>query len=86
MEIKKQILSILSEMGNCIDLDSEQDDVNLELYIVDSLQFISFILEIEGFFEIEIPDEFINMNSLNSLNSFSELIELCVSEKKNSVL
>jgi len=58
----------------------DNNDIDLSEYIIDSLQFISFIVEIENKFGIEIPDELLNIENLKSLNGFSQLIENILGE------
>ena len=74
---KNDIVLILSDMGILL---PEIEDVNLKDYIADSLQFISFIAEIENRFNIEIPDSMLTVDVLSSLNGLVSLLdELIVS-------
>lgn len=53
--IKKLIIKCLEEINIYIDDFSENEE--LSNYIIDSFQFISFLVSIENIFEIEIKDE-----------------------------
>ncbi len=76
--IKNDINTVLCDMG--ILVPDDNNDIDLSEYIIDSLQFISFIVEIENKFGIEIPDELLNIENLKSLNGFSQLIENILGE------
>ena len=69
---RKDIVSILSDMGILL---PEIEDVNLKDYIADSLQFISFIAEIENRFNIEIPDSMLTVDVLSSMNGLVSLLD-----------
>jgi len=70
------ICSILDEMGFTI---FEKEDFAISDYIVDSLQFISFIFQLESKLEIELPDDFMLFDILKSAyglsNKLGEYIE-----------
>lgn len=72
MIMKEKILCILDEIG--ISLSLHEDDIDLRDYIVDSIQFISFIITIEEKLEIEFPDELLLYDNLISLNSFCTML------------
>lgn len=71
-QINEKVILELQKLG--IFLDSIED-VNLNDYIDDSLQFISFIVQVEQAFDIVFPDEELLLNSLYSLDGFCELIK-----------
>ena len=75
------IITVLSDMGIMV---PETDDVNLQEYIDDSLQFISFIVEIEGRFNIEIPDDLLTIDAIDSLNGFVSMLDEIVSKDHSS--
>ena len=49
--------------------------MDLTEYILDSIQFISFIVELERELNIEFPDELLLYDNIRSLNGFISLIE-----------
>jgi len=57
------------------DGDIGENDVDLTEFIVESIMFISFIVELEDKLGIEIPEELLDINSIKSLNTFSTILE-----------
>lgn len=82
MNTKEEIISILDNLGIYIDILNDED-IDLREYILDSIQFISFIVELEKKFCIFFPDEMLSVDVLSSLNSFSILVDTLISEKEN---
>ena len=72
MDIRTKLLECLDELG--ILIDSEEQDINLQEYIIDSLQFISFILAIEQKLNIEMPDEMLLYEKIESFNGYCEAV------------
>lgn len=70
-EIKKIIIETLEDQGIFIELE---EDVNLLDYNIDSITFMSIIIELESQLNIEFPDELLSYDSLRSLNGFATLI------------
>ena len=70
---RKDIIPILSNIGILIDEQMETFDVDLTEYILDSIQFISFIVELERELNIEFPDELLLYDNIRSLNGFISL-------------
>lgn len=77
MDVRKKISKILYDMGFSID---SENDVNLLEYGMDSLQFIEFIISVEGEFGIIIPDEALLMENISSLNGFITYVESIIEE------
>lgn len=69
-----KVLDAIEDMGLFIKRE-DGEDINLQEYIIDSLQFISFIIELEKAFNIEFPDELLLYDNIQSLNGLSTLIE-----------
>lgn len=72
--IREQIIAVLAANYIFIDLN-ETEDVDLSLYIEDSIQFITFIVELEKAFDIEIPDEALDFDKFRYLNYICIIIE-----------
>lgn len=72
-DVRAGIIITLSEIGIFESIETEED-INLQDYLEDSLQFITAIVEIEQYFGIEFPDEYLTPESTLSLNGFSEII------------
>lgn len=62
---KQIILNVLNEMGFVV-LENEEDDFNLQDYIVDSLQFVEFIVGIEETIGFTLTENFLDYNLLLS--------------------
>jgi acyl carrier protein len=77
MEVKvcEKLLEILEESGLYVEQKSAGEDIDLREYIVDSVQFMSFIVEIEAQLNIEIPDEILVYDNLASLNGFASILQ-----------
>lgn len=69
MEYINEILSVLYDEG--IQVEYEGNDLDLREYIVESIQFISFIVDLENRFSIEIPDEVLRYELISSLHALS---------------
>lgn len=82
MNTKEAIISILQEAGNSIDNLDINKNIDLQPYIIDSIQFISFIISVEEKFDIEFPDEMLNIDNVKFLDEFAEIIDYCLEEKK----
>lgn len=74
-KIEEKLNKILHDMGFIIFEDEESDDVNLQNYIIDSIQFVDFIVRIEEEFKILLPDEFLDYSNLYSMCGFGEMLE-----------
>ena len=81
MNTKEVILSIIQEMGNSIDDLDPNENIDLQLYIIDSMQFIGFIISVEERFNIEFPDEMMLMENIKSLDDFAGIVDFCIEEK-----
>lgn len=73
-DIKSKIIEVLANCG-MIFLE-EDDDVPIEM---DSLQWVSFIVELEEAFEIALDDEVLVKNNI-SLNEITDVVEQCLGE------
>lgn len=72
--IKECILKFFEENGVCIDQDSTTEDIDLREYLIDSMQYIYFLVELERMLDTELPDEILLYDNLSSLNGFSNQI------------
>lgn len=66
-EIKDKMINILRQNGIIVFEENEVIEMN-------SLMYISLIVNIEEEFEIEVPDDYLNLNQLNCLSDFVILI------------
>ena len=73
-KIKNDVIEVLNELAIETE-DIGENDVDLTEFIVESIMFISFIVELEDKLGIEIPEELLDINSIKSLNTFSTILE-----------
>lgn len=71
-ELKAAIYETLLESG--IMIDSIEEDLDLRDFIQDSLQFISFAVNLEQKLNVELDDELLLFNSVASFNNYSQRI------------
>ncbi|WP_302626838.1 acyl carrier protein [uncultured Eubacterium sp.] len=81
MSVKNEIISILDSM--CIILIASDEDIDLTEYIVESIQFINFIVELEQKFGIEIPSNMLMIDNLGTLSGVVNLVESLIDESRN---
>jgi len=74
MNIKEKINQSLNNFG--YDLNDEE-----LLKKIDSLTFISMILELEEIFEIEIPDSLLNYEILTNIDTFVSVLNALIEDK-----
>ena len=67
-EVKKIIFDALQEVDILIEFSEE--DVDLRDYFQDSVQYISFAVNLEQRLNIEIPDELLSLDSMASFHNF----------------
>ena len=73
MKYKNEILEVLEMMG--IYIDDADSELNLQEYIIDSLQFITFIVNLEEKLEFTFPDEYLIYESIGNINILNDIIE-----------
>lgn len=78
--IQKQLFELLRENGFEFQ-EEENEDIRLDM---DSLQFISFIADIEEKFKIIIEDEFLIQNEELYVSDFINMIECSVLSNENN--
>lgn len=80
IEIKKEIIECLEEIGIFLDLNIDED-INICEYGMDSLGYINFICEIETKFNIEIPHNNLLIQEGVYLKSIVEIINEIIVNK-----
>ena len=68
-KIKNDVIEVLNELGIETE-DIGENDVDLTEFIVESIMFISFIVELEDKLGIEIPEELLDINSIKSYRNW----------------
>lgn len=70
-EMMPQVLENVGVYGG--EMMNEETDLNE--WIVDSLMFISFIVELENAFQIQIPDEYLQHETISSIRGLVDIIQ-----------
>lgn len=74
----------LENIGLIIDITNlDLSDVDLTEYGMDSLAFISFIIDVEQQLDIIIPEEILQYDILQSLNGFVNLLTQVYDDQKS---
>lgn len=80
-EMKQSVLECMRNLG--IYVDDAGDNLLIGDYIEDSVMFISFIVELEQTFDVQIPDDYLNPGKLSTLDEVCRLIQgLKISERR----
>lgn len=73
MKYRTEIIEILESMG--IYVNQEEVSINLQEYIVDSIEFITFIVNLEEKLNFTFPDEYLIYESIATIDLLCEIIE-----------
>jgi len=76
--IKQQVITSMENIG--IFIFDADENFRIDDYIVDSIMFVSFIIELEQMFEIEISDTYLNIQKLETFDDVCEMVYLCLEE------
>ena len=86
-KLRQRLLDICAQCGVMVEETALECDCDLREYVVDSIQFISTIVEIENQLDIELTDEMLQFDSLASFYAFSinifEILSNNLIEKDN---
>jgi len=77
-----KIVQCFNNLG--ILVDEEIENFVVSEFIEDSLAYVSFIVELEEIFSIDIPDEFLNNEALNTYEDVVQMIKHLAPESMNS--
>lgn len=80
-DIEKRLMKCLNNVG--IIINSEEELQGLKDFIDGSIVFITFIVEIEQEFKIEIPDDFLQIECLETIDSIKAIIEMSLKKEEN---
>ena len=69
--IRDAIIKELESIGIILEKEEDIDLLSLEM---DSMMFISFIVSLEDRFDIQIPDEFLQVDVMSSLDNLTKII------------
>lgn len=81
--MREAILNILDEMGILIDDKEKESDFDLSEYFVDSVQFMTFLVEVEAYLGTDLPDDYLLFENYQSFNALCDAWEHIVSETTN---
>ena len=73
-EARDFVLECLDSIGIYLTPEETTKDLDLREYLENSLQFISFIINIENQLNIEVPDDFLLYDRISSLNAYCEML------------
>jgi len=73
-EIREKLLKCLDNNGIDLNEDSKQ---------IDSISFITAIVDIEQEFDVEFPDEYLLIETMSSFEKIYDIVELLVTNKSN---
>ena len=79
-DLLKRIYKISEDIG--IQIPNAGEEVFIADYIEDSIAFMSFILEIEEEFHIEVPDEYLSVDMLETFTDVANMIRLSIEDRK----
>ena len=82
MDYKLELIHCLEMVGVFVPY-SEANDVDLTEYQIDSITFVTFMVEVEEHFDIIIPDEYLTYETIKSLNGYANLIAALCESKCN---
>ena len=83
--VEEKIKIMLENNGIAFE-DNDDGDTDIDVTAMDSITFISFIIDVEDTFEIALPDELLSIEILQSLSSFANIVYELVNEKKETMI
>lgn len=78
MNLKKEIIRICENVGAVIEENEDLSDI-----IEDSLMYVSLIVELEDEFGIEIPTEYLNIDSIGTIDSLVLIVNRLIDINKD---
>lgn len=72
-QIRKNVIEALANVY--IFIEDTDEDTYLDAYIEDSIQFMSFVVQLEEIFAIEFPAQIAFLDNFKTLNTICILIE-----------
>ena len=70
--IKQKVIECMNNIG--VYILEDETNFRIDDYIIDSIMFVSFIIELEQMFDVEIPDEYLVVQRLQTLDDVCEMI------------
>lgn len=81
--IKREVIELISELfkGKGVDIDIIEHMDLINAGVMDSITFISIIVEIESHFNIEIPDDILLLENFKSVDNVVSIVNNELSKK-----
>lgn len=81
--VRKKIITIVAKnLNDSFDLIEIENSDFIDDFGMDSLDFISIIIELEEEFKIQIPNDLINFDNFRTVLSIETIIDSIMSKKK----
>ena len=82
-EIKKEVIELISELfkDKGFDIDIIEYADLIDDFGMDSITFISIVVEIEAHFDIEVPDDMLLLENFKSADDIVSIVENEISKK-----
>ena len=80
-EIKNRVVDLIKSVSIDPQIENIDDADIIEDFLLSSIIFISLIVEIEKNFDIEIADEYLDMNVFRKIDQIVDIIYIMVEEK-----
>ncbi len=76
-DTRKKVIECFNSLGFVVDDD---DTVDILDYLDNSITYISFIVEVESTFDIEIPDEYLLQGRMRNIGNVCDVVEMLKKE------
>lgn len=74
-EVLKQVLDCLDEVGiNLENYEGDILDLDIKVFVEESIDFINLVVALEERLKIELPDEFLAFDSITTISSITNFI------------
>ena len=80
-EIKNRVVDLIKSVSIDPQIENIDDADIIEDFLLSSIIFISLIVEIEKNFDIEIADEYLDMNVFRKIDQIVDIIYIMLEEK-----
>ena len=75
-EIEIKVNEIVDSILEDYAVQKDKEDCDLDLIGMDSMKFISIIVELETFFKIEFSDEYLVIENMNTVHKITDSVYL----------
>ena len=78
MNAEERLLEIIK---NVVGVDEISEDTLISENIINSVNYVKLIVKIEEEFDIEIPDEYLDISQFETLKDFSDFIQKIIDKQ-----